>query len=523
MRRVLEHTIDIHATPEQVWEALTGFEAYDGWNPFMRRVAGAPEVGSRLRIELSPPEGRRIVVSPSVVVADPARELRWRGALPLGLFTGEHAYLITPAESGARLVHRGWYRGLLVRIFGSVIDRTGRGFEHMHRALKERAEELSPPVIAALPMLSSTELGIRGFEAHGSTLLTEAARVVASVLGVERVGVLGLARDGETLVLRAGVGWPAGGVGRVRATAGDGTPAGYALLHPEPLVTRDVATDPRLRTLGAAETAGIIGGMAVRIQDGGRPLGVLDAWTRTPRDFASAEVAFVEAVAGVLAPALAVGASEARGAAAVGALLAAAEAERVRVATELHDDTLQTLTAMRLTIDRLAAAWQRGDEAAARQAVEGARQMVSDAIDRTRRLAFEIVPPLLAEGGVSGALRALPEALGMTAQVKTDVVTTRHANSGELLCYRAVEELLRNARDHADARRIRVEVNEHLGELAGEVADDGVGFEVTAVLDDPARLGLLSLAQRLDSVGGRMTIQSSPGAGTRVRFGIPIR
>jgi len=111
----------------------------------------------------------------------------------------------------------------------------------------------------------------------------------------------------------------------------------------------------------------------------------------------------------------------------------------------------------------------------------------------------------------------------MTAQVKTDVVTTRHANSGELLCYRAVEELLRNARDHADARRIRVEVNEHLGELAGEVADDGVGFDVTAVLDDPARLGLLSLAQRLDSVGGRMTIQSSPGAGTRVRFGIPIR
>ena len=144
MRRVLEHTIDIHATPEQVWEALAGFEAYDGWNPFMRRVAGAPEVGSRLRIELTPPDGRRIVVSPSVVVADPARELRWRGALPLGLFTGEHAYLITPAEAGTRVVHRGWYRGLLVRIFGRVIDRTGHGFEHMHRALKERAEELSP-------------------------------------------------------------------------------------------------------------------------------------------------------------------------------------------------------------------------------------------------------------------------------------------------------------------------------------------------------------------------------------------
>jgi signal transduction histidine kinase len=523
VRRVLEHTIDINATPEQVWEALAGFEAYEGWNPFMRSVTGAPEVGSKLRIELTPPQGRRIVVSPSVVVSDPGRELRWRGALPLGLFTGEHAFVISEVEEGARVTHRGWYRGFLVRLLGRVIDRTGLGFERMHRALKERAEELSPPIIAALPMLGSTELGVRGFETHGSTLLTEAARVVASVLGVERVGVLGLARDGETLVLRAGVGWPAGGMARVRATAGDGTPAGYALMHAEPLVTRDVAIDPRLRTLGAAETAGVVGGMAVRIQEGDRPLGVLDAWTRADREFGSAEIAFVQSVAAILAPALAVGASEARGSAAVSALLAAAEAERVRVATELHDDTLQTLTAMRITIDRLAAAWKRGDEAAAAEAVEAARRMVSDAIDRTRRLAFEIVPPLLAEGGVSGALRALPEALGVHAEVTADVVTTRHATSGELLCYRTVEELLRNARDHAAARRIRVEVHERLGELEGEVADDGVGFDVTSVLDDPARLGLISLAQRLDSVGGRLTIQSSPGAGTRVTFGIPIR
>jgi signal transduction histidine kinase len=382
---------------------------------------------------------------------------------------------------------------------------------------------LSPPVIAAFPLPGSPALGIRGFETHGSTLLTEAARVVATVLGVERVGVLGLAPDGETLILRGGVGWPAGGTSRVRATAGDGTPAGYALMHAEPLVTRDVAADPRLRTLGAAETAGVVGGMAVRIQDGDHPLGVLDAWTRSDREFGTAEVAFAQSVAAVLAPALAFGASQARTAAAVSALLAAAEAERVRVATELHDDTLQTLTALRITIDRLAAARERGDEPAADAAVNAARRMVTDAVDRTRRLAFEFVPPLLAEGGVSGALRALPEALGVDAVVTADVVTTRHATSSELLCYRAVEELLQNAGDHADARQITVEVHERLGRLVGEVADDGVGFDVGSVLDDPGRLGLIALTQRLDSVGGRLTIQSSPGAGTRVRFEIPIR
>ena len=134
MRRVLEHTIDIDATPEQIWEALTGFDAYEGWNPFMRRVDGAAVVGRKLRIELAPPDGRRIVVSPSVVVADPARELRWRGALPLGLFTGEHAYVITGDETGSTVVHRGWYRGLLVCLFPRTNGRRAMRLERMHSA-----------------------------------------------------------------------------------------------------------------------------------------------------------------------------------------------------------------------------------------------------------------------------------------------------------------------------------------------------------------------------------------------------
>ena len=145
VRRVLEHTIDIHATPEQVWEALTGFEAYDGWNPFMRRVAGAPEVGSRLRIELSPPDGRRIVVSPSVVVADPARELRWRGALPLGLFTGEHAFLITPGRLGrTRRSPR-----LVPRTAGADLRLRDRPYRPRVRAHAPRAQGAGRGAVAA--------------------------------------------------------------------------------------------------------------------------------------------------------------------------------------------------------------------------------------------------------------------------------------------------------------------------------------------------------------------------------------
>jgi signal transduction histidine kinase len=523
LHRVFEHTIEIRATPEEVWRTLARFEAYRTWNPFMTRVSGAAEVGSRLRIELEPPQGRRITVTPSVLVADPGRELRWRGRLPLGLFTGEHAYVIETAGTGARVTHQGWYRGLLVRLFGGTIDRTAAGFERMHQALKRHVEERAPGGGEESGAgWTIADLGIRGFEEHGEALLTEASRVVATVLGVDRVGVFGLARDGETLVLRAGVGWPPGGVGGVRATAGDGSPAGYAIAHSEPLVTTDALADRRLQAHATPETVGVIGGMAVRIEDGGRPLGVLDAWSRTRREFGGAEVAFVQAVAGLLGPALAVGASEARGHAAVAALLTAAEAERVRVAAELHDDTIQTLTAVRFTLDRLLSAWDRGDREAAAAGARAAETMLTDAIERTRRLTFGIVPPLLTEGGLAGAVRALPERiLADRCDVEVDVHVGRHPDRIELLCYRAVEELLQNARRHARARHVRVVLQDEDGGVAGEVDDDGVGFTLDAVVDRPGRLGLLELAQWFDSAGGRMTIDSTPGRGTRVRFSVP--
>ena len=146
VRRVLEHTIDINATPEQVWEALTGFEAYEGWNPFMRRVAGA----ARGR-EQAPDRARAAARAPDRGLALGGRRRSRRvSCAGAALCRSGSSRASTPSSSrlpkqARRVVHRGWYRGLLVRLLGKVIDRTG----HRVRAHAQRAQGAGRGAVAA--------------------------------------------------------------------------------------------------------------------------------------------------------------------------------------------------------------------------------------------------------------------------------------------------------------------------------------------------------------------------------------
>jgi hypothetical protein len=138
------HTeIEINASAERVWRELTDFAAYHEWNPFVRRVEGEVRVGARLHVFIRPPGGREMSFRPTVLVAEPNRELRWLGHLWLpGIFDGEHSFVIETLEDRrVRFVHRERFNGLLVSLLSKMLDRdTRRGFEEMNRALKLRAE-----------------------------------------------------------------------------------------------------------------------------------------------------------------------------------------------------------------------------------------------------------------------------------------------------------------------------------------------------------------------------------------------
>jgi hypothetical protein len=143
LMKQLHSQIEIDAPAEHVWAVLTDFASYPEWNPFIPRISGEPKTGERLKVRLEPPGGRGVTLRPTVLNAEPNRELRWLGhVLVPGLFDGEHFLIIEPLEvNRVRFVQREEFRGPLVPLFARSLDtNTQRGFEEMNRALKERAE-----------------------------------------------------------------------------------------------------------------------------------------------------------------------------------------------------------------------------------------------------------------------------------------------------------------------------------------------------------------------------------------------
>ena len=141
----LQSQIGNDASSERVWAILTDFASYPQWNPFIRRISGELKVGERLDARLEPPGGRGITLRPTVLSAEPNRQLRWLGHLLVpGLFDGEHSLLIQPLEENrVRFIQSEMFKGLLVPLLARSLDNnTLRGFEEMNVALKERAEAL---------------------------------------------------------------------------------------------------------------------------------------------------------------------------------------------------------------------------------------------------------------------------------------------------------------------------------------------------------------------------------------------
>lgn len=135
--------IQINAPPRRVWRALTDFDAYPEWNPFIRSIQGDPEVGSRLSARIEPPGARGMTLRPTVRALEPGRELRWLGHLLIpGLADAEHRLALEPLDGGrSRFVQSERFSGLLVGVLRSTLAATQRGFEQMNQALKRRAEE----------------------------------------------------------------------------------------------------------------------------------------------------------------------------------------------------------------------------------------------------------------------------------------------------------------------------------------------------------------------------------------------
>jgi hypothetical protein len=136
-------SIDITASPSRVWQVLTDFENHSSWNPFIKKISGRPAKDEKLEVHMPDPQGGTMVFTPTVLVADKDRELRWFGKSEGDLFNGEHRFLIEPIRNDrVHFTQSEKFTGSMVASLEGWLDTTVKqNFEAMNRAVKQRAEQ----------------------------------------------------------------------------------------------------------------------------------------------------------------------------------------------------------------------------------------------------------------------------------------------------------------------------------------------------------------------------------------------
>jgi len=140
--KVVSASIEIEASPLDVWAVLVDLDRYPEWNPLFREASGRVAVGNRITLKSVPPGGRPMTVRPKIVSAEPGVELRWAASLP-GLIGGEHTFALSPAGGGTRVVQSESFRGLLVPFSSNAIARAEAGFLSVNEALRKRVEAVA--------------------------------------------------------------------------------------------------------------------------------------------------------------------------------------------------------------------------------------------------------------------------------------------------------------------------------------------------------------------------------------------
>jgi len=204
----------------------------------------------------------------------------------------------------------------------------------------------------------------------------------------------------------------------------------------------------------------------------------------------------------------------------------AQEAERARVARDLHDQIGQSLTSVLLGLHLVdgSLSVDAPDVDDARERTQEVRELVALALDEVRQLAFDLRPTVLDDVGLVAALRRLATDLGERSGVPVELTVTgvddetRLEPEIETVVYRVVQEALTNVARHAKATCAAVAVTVRPQGVLATITDDGVGF---AVGPGPLRsLGLAGMHERASLVGGRLEIASA-GTGTTVLLEVP--
>jgi signal transduction histidine kinase len=280
----------------------------------------------------------------------------------------------------------------------------------------------------------------------------------------------------------------------------------------------DVTADPEVDQEIAA-SLGARAQVAAPLVVGDRALGVVLAIDRVGADprFDDDDLRLVESFARRAAVAVDLSQRVARDA--LRRAIEAQEAERRRLARELHDETGQALTSMLLG---LAAVERADDENELRRGLGELRELVVGTLQDVRRLAVELRPKALDDFGLVPALHRLGQSMSETGELDVQVEALlgdrRLVPEAETAIYRFVQEALTNVIRHASARHVSVLLSRKNDAVSVVIDDDGVGFDTATA---HSGVGLLGMRERVELLDGRLTVESTPGTGTTLILDLP--
>ena len=199
-------------------------------------------------------------------------------------------------------------------------------------------------------------------------------------------------------------------------------------------------------------------------------------------------------------------------------LIRVREEERKRIASKLHDDLNQTLMATKMKLDVIR---KEGDY----EQLDTVKEYLSAAIEESRNLSHQLRPSVLDEIGLGPAIRELLEDFSSSAkiEVESNIVPNLDPERKEIkiIVYRAVQELLNNAKKHGQPDNVEVSLKKEDNILLIEVKDDGKGFDPDSV-PKKSGLGLKGIEENVNMVGGEFQIDSNPNRGTSAEIKIPL-
>lgn len=319
--------------------------------------------------------------------------------------------------------------------------------------------------------------------------------------------------------------------GRITLAVGEGI-SGWVAEHGQAVVITDnKMSDPRYRYIPELEGEQYRSMASVpMVSRPGRLVGVLNVHSRRRREFSAGDVRLLQTIASLVAGAIEnadlhreVMAREQAREQFAERIVALQEAERRRLAAEIHDGISQRIVGLAFHLSAALDALPTDPQFAAER-IAAARDLAAAALDETRLAIVGLRPPVLDDLGLGPSLESLVRNCpGL--EVEIDIEDCRLPDHVETALFRIAQEAVQNVLKHADASHLALRLRCRRDRVVLEVEDDGRGFDTTASTGSATGVsyGLSGMRERAALVDAVLDVRSAPGRGTTVRVSVPLR